>query len=82
MSDFQEQLAYLRRRIAKIDKKFASPKPTPKPPSYVPPPETYLPFDEIETDPDATLKAKSFTKDTAVTAASASPILSICRTIS
>ena len=40
MSDFQEQLAHLRRRIAKIDRKYAKPKPAPRPapaPSSDPP---------------------------------------------
>lgn len=54
MSDFAEQLAYLRRRIAKIDKKYAKPqpKPTPRPePAPIEPDETeiHLPFEEIET---------------------------------
>jgi uncharacterized protein len=51
MSDLQEQLADLRRRIAKIDRKFAKPK-TPQPQAPAPSPEpldeTY-PFEEVET---------------------------------
>jgi uncharacterized protein YprB with RNaseH-like and TPR domain len=49
MSDFQEQLAILRRRIAKIDQKYARPTPQrkPSPPESSPP--IYLPFDEVET---------------------------------
>jgi len=52
MSDFQEQLAALRRRIAKIDKKYEQPRRLAPP---VPPVENahsdaaYLPFAEIET---------------------------------
>jgi uncharacterized protein YprB with RNaseH-like and TPR domain len=53
MSDFQDQLALLRRRIAKIDKKYTDPKPrrqpVPAPPLPVPTPEDYLSGDEIET---------------------------------
>ena len=49
MSDFQEQLAILRRRIAKIDQKYA--KPAPQRPLAAPNqlPTTHLPFDEVET---------------------------------
>ena len=49
MSDFQEQLAILRRRIAKIDLKYA--KPAPKRPAATldPAPSPHLPFDEVET---------------------------------
>ncbi len=53
MSDFQEQLAHLRRRIAKIDRKYANPQPrraAPSPPPVVPAPEEYLAGDEIETE--------------------------------
>jgi uncharacterized protein YprB with RNaseH-like and TPR domain len=58
MSDFQEQLAYLRRRIAKIDRKYANPKLRPAPPALAPvlpapvapAPEEYLAGDEIETE--------------------------------
>ena len=46
MSDFQEQLAILRRRIAKIDQKYARPQ---KPKREPAPPPAHLPFDEIET---------------------------------
>jgi len=54
MSDLQEQLAQLRRRIAKIDKKYADPKsrraaePSPTPP--IPTPEDYLAGEEVETE--------------------------------
>ncbi|MBZ5606786.1 MAG: ribonuclease H-like domain-containing protein [Acidobacteriia bacterium] len=52
MSDFQEQLAHLRRRIAKIDRKYAEGKPrravaTPQP--VIPAPEEWLAGQEIET---------------------------------
>ena len=50
MSDFQEQLAILRRRIAKIDRKYAKPKPAPRQ-AAVPSaesPEDY-PWQEVET---------------------------------
>ena len=53
MSDFQDQLAYLRRRIARIDKKYANPKPRPSAPSArpaVPAPEDYLAGQDIETE--------------------------------
>jgi uncharacterized protein YprB with RNaseH-like and TPR domain len=53
MSDFQDQLALLRRRIAKIDKKYTDPKPrrqpAPPPPLPIPTPEDYLSGSEIET---------------------------------
>src|SRR5579864_3350643 len=49
MSDFQEQLAILRRRIAKIDRKYARPTPQRPPVTHDPPPTTHLPFDEVET---------------------------------
>ncbi|HTR34372.1 MAG TPA: ribonuclease H-like domain-containing protein [Bryobacteraceae bacterium] len=52
MSDFQEQLAHLRRRIAKIDKKYASPKRTPPPASSGQPlaaPEEWLNGEEVST---------------------------------
>ena len=52
MSDFQDQLAYLRRRIAKIDKKYADPKPRlPTAPARppIPAPEDYLAGSDIET---------------------------------
>ena len=54
MSDFQEQLADLRRRVAKIDRKFAKAKPAPTP-QYQPPatsdqpPEAY-PWQEVTTE--------------------------------
>ncbi|HUA21035.1 MAG TPA: ribonuclease H-like domain-containing protein [Bryobacteraceae bacterium] len=52
MSDFQEQLAQLRRRIAKIDKKYTAPKRT-KPPAPSPQPlaapEEWLDGQEVET---------------------------------
>jgi uncharacterized protein YprB with RNaseH-like and TPR domain len=53
MSDFQEQLAHLRRRIAKIDKKYADPKrirTAPAPQPAIPAPEEYLAGQEIETE--------------------------------
>jgi uncharacterized protein len=54
MSDFQDQLALLRRRIAKIDKKYADPKPRRQPappmPALIPTPEDYLAGNEIETE--------------------------------
>ena len=53
MSDFQEQLATLRRRIAKIDRKYAKPKAAPRQPPARPP-ETVEPHDwpwqEVETE--------------------------------
>ncbi len=49
MSDFQEQLAILRRRIAKIDRKYAKPSAKPPPAVHPPPPVSQLPFDEVET---------------------------------
>jgi uncharacterized protein len=49
MSDFQEQLAILRRRIAKIDQKYAKPAPQRPPVAHDPAPTAHLPFDEIET---------------------------------
>jgi hypothetical protein len=49
MSDFQEQLAILRRRIAKIDQKYVKPPAKPASNAHTPPPPTHLPFDEIET---------------------------------
>ena len=53
MSDFQDQLAHLRRRIARIDKKYADPKPqrvapSPRPP--IPTPEDYLTGQDVETE--------------------------------
>jgi len=54
MSDFQEQLAHLRRRIARIDRKYAAPRPRAAAPSPVPEepqiPEDYFPFQEVETE--------------------------------
>ncbi|HWY46045.1 MAG TPA: ribonuclease H-like domain-containing protein [Bryobacteraceae bacterium] len=49
MSDFQEQLAILRRRIAKIDQKYAKPAPQRPLAAPNPLPTTHLPFDEVET---------------------------------
>jgi uncharacterized protein len=49
MSDFQEQLAILRRRIAKIDQKYVRPARERPPVAHEPPPTTQLPFDEVET---------------------------------
>ncbi len=55
MSDFEQQLAYLRRRIAKIDKKYANPRPSPpRPQARVPNeeeiPDHHFPFQEVETE--------------------------------
>jgi uncharacterized protein YprB with RNaseH-like and TPR domain len=47
MSGFEEQLATLRRRIAKIDQKYARPPAKPVSQASLPPPD--LPFEEIET---------------------------------
>src|SRR5580704_2576960 len=51
MSDFQEQLAHLRRRIAKIDKKYKAPKRPSPAPSRQPLafPEDWLHGEEVET---------------------------------
>lgn len=52
MTDFQEQLAHLRRRIARIDKKYSRPsaaRPTPKPQSPIPEPEAWLHGEEVAT---------------------------------
>src|ERR1700684_2754153 len=52
MSDFQEQLAYLRKRIARIDKKYTRPTTKPLPPKPQPPipaPEDWLHGEEVET---------------------------------
>jgi hypothetical protein len=52
MSDFQEQLAHLRRRVAKIDRKYSRPQaraPIPKPQSPIPAPEDWLQGEEITT---------------------------------
>jgi len=49
MSDFQEQLAILRRRIAKIDQKYAKPARQRPLAAPNPLPTTHLPFDEVET---------------------------------
>jgi uncharacterized protein len=49
MSDFQEQLAILRRRIAKIDQKYSKPTAKPASTAHLPLPTPHLPFDEIET---------------------------------
>jgi uncharacterized protein YprB with RNaseH-like and TPR domain len=51
MNDLQEQLAQLRRKIAKIDQKFAKPRPVPRqPPVTSPEPfEDHLPWKEVET---------------------------------
>jgi len=51
MSDLQEQLAELRRRIAKIDRKFAKPRVSqPPPPAPSPEPlDDHYPFEEVET---------------------------------
>jgi uncharacterized protein YprB with RNaseH-like and TPR domain len=49
MNDFQEQLANLRRRIAKIDRKFAKPKAARQPPAANPEPLEDYPWQEVET---------------------------------
>src|SRR5258708_8251803 len=49
MSDLQEQLADLRRRIAKIDRKFAKPR-VAEPPAPNPEPLEDYPFEEIATE--------------------------------
>ncbi|HTS48414.1 MAG TPA: ribonuclease H-like domain-containing protein [Bryobacteraceae bacterium] len=51
MSDFQDQLAHLRRRIAKIDKRYTDPKPrlAPPPRPPIPAPEDYLSGNDIVT---------------------------------
>ncbi len=50
MSDFQEQLAHLRRRIASIDRKYAQPRArVPEPPVPSPEPPEALPWQEVET---------------------------------
>jgi uncharacterized protein len=52
MSDFQEQLAHLRRRIARIDKKYSRPvtkAPVPKPQSPLANPEEWLHGEEVAT---------------------------------
>src|ERR1700693_5338653 len=51
MSDFQEQLAELRRRVAKIDRKYAQPKAARRePPAPSPEPPEAFPWEEIETE--------------------------------
>ena len=50
MTDFQEQLAHLRKRIARIDKKYAQPArklPAPNPRPPIPAPEEWLEGEEI-----------------------------------
>ena len=49
MSDFQEQLAILRRRIAKIDRKYAQPATPRRAAVPDPAPVAQLPFDEVQT---------------------------------
>src|SRR5271155_4204771 len=49
MSDFQEQLADLRRRVAKIDKKYAKPKAARQPPAPSPESPDDHPWQEVET---------------------------------
>ena len=52
MSDFQEQLAHLRKRIARIDKKYTRPNPhlpIPKPQVPIPAPEDWLHGEEVAT---------------------------------
>jgi len=51
MSDFQEQLAHLRKRIARIDRKYSAAKaPAPKPKSPIPAPEDWLHGEEVATE--------------------------------
>ena len=53
MSDFQEQLAYLRKRVAKIDRKYARPAAKPvvsKTQAPLPAPEDWLHGQEIATE--------------------------------
>ena len=54
MTDFQEQLAHLRKRIARIDRKYSrpttkAPTPSPQSPVPVPAPEEWLSGEEIST---------------------------------
>jgi uncharacterized protein YprB with RNaseH-like and TPR domain len=48
MSDFQEQLADLRRRVARIDRKYHKPKPAPPPPDPIAPND--WPWEEVQTE--------------------------------
>ena len=53
MNEFQEQLEYLRRRIAKIDKKYSQPRPAPPRAPQIPandPLDDHFPFREVETE--------------------------------
>ncbi len=50
MSDFQEQLADLRRRIARIDRKYAAPRPRPQPSVAAGPPPDDFPWQEVQTE--------------------------------
>jgi uncharacterized protein YprB with RNaseH-like and TPR domain len=52
MSDFQEQLAHLRRHVARIDRKYTGPaakRPIPKPQPPIPAPEEWLHGEEVHT---------------------------------
>src|SRR5450755_3036333 len=50
MSDFAEQLAGLRKRIAKIDRKWTKPQPpVPRPTTFTDPFDDDLPWKEVET---------------------------------
>jgi uncharacterized protein YprB with RNaseH-like and TPR domain len=49
MNDFQEQLASLRRRVAKIDRKYKRPSPPPPIPNPEPPIPGSFPFEEVAT---------------------------------
>jgi uncharacterized protein YprB with RNaseH-like and TPR domain len=52
MSDFADQLADLKRRIAKIDRKWSKPRPAPpapRPPEFPEPNDGDLPWQEVET---------------------------------
>ncbi len=85
MSDFQEQLAHLRRRIARIDKKYT--RPAPKPPVPQAPirqsllPRTGCTAKKWRPRTASTTKPRSSTSGIAATAASASSIWKTFRTI-
>ena len=53
MSDFADQLADLKRRIARIDRKWSKPRPAPapvRPPEFPEPNDDDLPWQEVETE--------------------------------
>ena len=83
MTDFQEQLANLRRRIAKIDQKYAKPvfpKLAPKPPAPSPESPEDHPWQEVETTHGRHFETESYTNGIAATEASALRIWKTCRT--